>query len=119
MWMSNYTDEAKFNEFVKGFTWKGHVEKITKPYLVIGGEADELSPLHYTEEMIGTMNGPRQLVIYAEGRHAIGNVPAANLSPFPATLMADWMTARLAGKPFANERWFVEASGRVAKTPLG
>ncbi len=26
------------------------------------------------------------------------------------------MNARLSGKPFASERWFVEASGRVAKT---
>jgi hypothetical protein len=83
------------------------------------GEADELSPLRYTEEMIGSMNGPRQLVIYADGRHAIGNVPAPNLGPFPASLMADWMAARFVGKPFPSERWFVDASGRVAKTPLG
>jgi len=26
------------------------------------------------------------------------------------------MNARLAGNPFASERWFVEASGRVVKT---
>jgi hypothetical protein len=28
------------------------------------------------------------------------------------------MAARLAGTPFASERWFVESTGRVAKTPL-
>src|SRR5262249_34551714 len=27
MWMSNYTDEAKFDEFAKTLTWEGHVEK--------------------------------------------------------------------------------------------
>jgi hypothetical protein len=27
------------------------------------------------------------------------------------------MQARLDGKPLASERWFVEASGRVVKTP--
>jgi hypothetical protein len=30
---------------------------------------------------------------------------------------ADWMDARLNGQPFASERWFVEASGRIVKTP--
>jgi hypothetical protein len=32
--------------------------------------------------------------------------------------MADWMAATLAGKPFTNERWYVEATGHIAKTPL-
>jgi dienelactone hydrolase len=119
MWMSNYTDEAKFDAFVKTLTWEGHAEKIAKPYLVLAGEADELCPLRYTEQMINTMTGPRQLVVYADSRHSVGNVPAANLGPFPPTLMADWMAARLAGKPCVSERWFVETSGRVAKTALG
>jgi dienelactone hydrolase len=118
MWMSNFTDEEKFNEFVKTLTWEGHAEKIRKPYLVVAGEADELSPLEYTERMIGTMTGPRQLVIYADSRHSVGNVPSANLGPFAPTLIADWLVARLNGKPMTSERWFVEATGRVTKTPL-
>jgi dienelactone hydrolase len=118
MWMSDFTDEDKFNEFVNTLTWEGHTEKIRKPYLVVAGEADELSPLEYTERMIGTMTGPRQLVIYADSRHSIGNVPSANLGPFAPTLIADWLVARLNGKPMSSERWFVEATGRVTKTPL-
>jgi dienelactone hydrolase len=118
MWMSNFTDEEKFNEFVKTLTWEGHAEKIRKPYLVVAGEADELSPLEYTERMIGTMTGPRHLVIYADSRHSVGNVPSANLGPFAPTLIADWLVARLNGKPMTSERWFVEATGRVTKTPL-
>src|SRR5262249_4539110 len=82
MWMSNFSDEAKFDEFVKTLTWEGHVDKIRSPYLVVAGEADELSPLEHTERMINTMTGPRQLVIYADSRHSVGNVPAANLGPF-------------------------------------
>jgi dienelactone hydrolase len=118
MWMSNYTDEAKFNEFVKTLTWEGHVERIRSPYLVVAGEADELSPLEHTERMIKTMAGPRQLVVYADSRHSVGNVPAANLGPFPPTLVADWLTARLNGKPTNSERWFVDATGRIVKTPI-
>ena len=118
MWMSNYSDEAKFDEFTKTLTWEGHAEKISTPYLVVAGEADELSPLEFTERMIDTMTAPRQLVIYADSRHSVGNVPSANLGPFPPTLIADWLVARLNGKPFASERWFVEATGRVVKKSL-
>ena len=118
MWMSNYTDEAKFDQFAKTLTWEGHVEKIRKPYLVVAGEADELSPLEYTERMVHAMSAPRQLVVYADSRHSVGNVPAANLGPFPPILVADWLVARLNGKPFDSERWFVESTGRIIKTPL-
>jgi len=118
MWMSNYTDESKFNEFVKTLTWEGHVEKIRSPYLVVAGEADELSPLEHTERMIRALSGPRQLVIYADSRHSVGNVPAANLGPFPPTLVADWLMARLNGKPLKSERWLVESTGRVVKAAL-
>ena len=31
MWMSNYDDEAKFDEFVKPLTWEGHAESICSP----------------------------------------------------------------------------------------
>jgi dienelactone hydrolase len=118
MWMSNFTDEDKFNEFVKTLTWEGQVEKIQKPYLVVAGEADELSPLEHTERMIASMNAPRRLVVYADSRHSVGNVPSANLGPFPPTLIADWLVARLNGKSMVSERWFVDATGRVNKTPI-
>ncbi len=119
MWMSNFTDEAKFDEFVKSLTWEGHAEKIACPYMVVAGEADELSPLEFTEKMIGVMKAPRNLVIYADSRHSVGGVPSANLGPFPPTMMADWMIARLEGKPFASERWFVDGTGRIDKKAIG
>jgi hypothetical protein len=64
------------------------------------------------------MSCPRQLVIYADSRHSVGNVPAANFGPFPPTLVADWLVARLNGKPVSSERWLVEATGRIVKTAL-
>jgi dienelactone hydrolase len=119
MWMSNFSDEAKFDEFAKTLTWEGHAERIRSPYLVVAGEADELSPLEFTDRMIRAMTGPRQLVVYADSRHSVGGVPAANLGPFPPGLVADWLIARLDGKPFASERWFVQPTGQVVKTALG
>jgi dienelactone hydrolase len=118
MWMSNYTDEDKFDEFARTLTWEGHAEKIAKPYLVVAGEADELCPLEHTERMVQTMKGPRQLVVYADSRHSVGGVPSANLGPFPPTLVADWLVARLDGKPLTSERWFVQPTGQVVKTAL-
>jgi hypothetical protein len=64
------------------------------------------------------LRGPKRLVVYQDSRHSVGNVPAANLGPFPPALAADWMAATLSGKSFPSEKWYVEASGRVVKTPM-
>jgi dienelactone hydrolase len=118
MYMTGFTSEAEFDGFAKSLTWEGHAEKITAPYLSVAGEAEELSPLQHAERMLSRMSGPRRLVVYQESRHAVGYVPAANLGPYPPTLVADWMLARLAGRPMKSERWYVRADGTVEKTPL-
>jgi dienelactone hydrolase len=118
MYMSNYTDEAKFDDFRKTITWEGHTEKIKVPYLCVAGEAEELSPLEHSERLVKSVKGPRQMVVYQESRHSVGNVPAANLGPFPQVLVADWMTERLAGKLMANEYWYVASNGQISKKPL-
>jgi dienelactone hydrolase len=118
MYMSGITDEAEFDRFRQGMTWEGHAEKIRAPYLCVAGEFDELSPLEHTERLMHALGGPKRLVVYQDSRHSVGNVPAANLGPTPTILMADWMRATLDGKPFASEKWYVEASGRIVKTPL-
>jgi len=118
MWMSGYTDEDAFNEFAKSLTWEGYAEKIKQPFLTLTGESDELSPLVYTEQFAKTLPGPKRLVIYQDSRHTVSGVPSVNLGPTPNVLISEWMAARLGGKPFPNERWFVNASGQVDKTPL-
>jgi dienelactone hydrolase len=118
MYMSGIGDEAEFDELRKGMTWEGHAQKIRVPYLCVAGEFDELSPLEHTERLMKSLGGPRRLVVYQDSRHSVGNVPAANVGPFPPVLMADWMAATLGGKPFPSEKWYVEASGRIVKTPL-
>ena len=122
MFMANYTNEAAFDRFAQKLSWRGHAEKISVPYFCATGEADELSPLRYVEEMIAAIRAPRQFVIYQDSRHAIGNVPSASLGPFLPTLIADWMSARLQDKPgdqpMESERWFVDATGRINRTSL-
>jgi len=118
MYMSGITDETTFDEFRHGMIWEGHAELIRAPYLCVAGEFDELSPLVHTERLMKALGGPKRLVVYQDSRHSVGGVPAANLGPFPPVLAADWMAATLAGKPFPSERWYVEASGHIVKTPL-
>jgi dienelactone hydrolase len=118
MYMAGITDEVTFDEFRKTMTWEGHAERIRAPYLCVAGEFDELSPLEHTERLMKALGGPKRLVVYQDSRHSVGNVPAANLGPFPPILMADWMAATLSGASFPDERWYVEATGRIVTTPL-
>ncbi len=118
MYMSGITEEATFDALRHTMTWEGHADKIRAPYLCVAGELDELSPLVHTERLMKALGGPKRLVVYQDSRHSVGNVPAANLGPFPPILMADWMAATLNGASFPSERWYVEATGRIVKTPL-
>jgi dienelactone hydrolase len=116
MYMSGITDEDEFDTFRKTITWQGHAEKIHVPYLCLAGEAEELSPLEHSHALIAALKGPKQMVVYQESRHSVGNVPAANLGPFPQVLVADWLADRLAGKPLVSEYWYVTGSGQINKT---
>jgi dienelactone hydrolase len=118
MYMCGITDEGEFDAFRQGMTWEGHAERIRVPYLCVAGEHDELSPLEHTERLMKALAGPKRLVVYQDSRHSVGNVAAANLGPFPPVLMADWMAATLDGASFPSEKWYIEASGRIVKTPL-
>jgi len=118
MYMAQITDEIEFEKFKPTLSYKGHAEKIKMPYLIVGGESDELCSLTHVDDMLASMNGPRQFVIYQDSRHAIGGVPAATLGPFLPSLISDWIAARLADKPFASERWFIDTTGKINKTPL-
>ena len=118
MYMAGFTDEAEFDEFRRSLTWEGHAENIRVPYLCVAGEAEELSPLAHTERMLSRIPAPKRFVIYQDARHAIGATASVNLGPYPPTMVADWMIERFADKPMASERWYVEGSGSVVKTPL-
>jgi dienelactone hydrolase len=118
MYMAGYTGETAFDAFRQSLTWEGHAEAIKAPLLCIAGESDELSPIRHAERMFAMLQAPRTLVLYQDSRHTVGDVPATNLGPAPASVLADWMIARFARRPFSSERWYVDASGRVTKTAL-
>jgi dienelactone hydrolase len=117
MFMSGYTDEAKFDAFAKTLTLEGSYDRIRVPFLTMMGEDDELSPPVNAERMYGKMTAPRRLVVYADSRHSLGGVPSVAVGPVPGILGADWMVKTLNGGTTVSERWFVDPAGRVTKTP--
>ena len=118
MYMSGITDEAQFDKMRQGMTWEGHADKIKAPYLCVAGEFDELSPIEHSRKLVAAVQGPKRMVVYQESRHSVGNVPAANLGPFPPILVADWLADRVAGKSFPSEQWYVRSNGAIDKKPF-
>lgn len=118
MYMTGYNDEAEFDVFAKSLTWEGHAERLSRPYLCVAGEAEELSPLSHAERMLKLLPGPKRYIVYQESRHAVGFVPSTNLGPYPPTLIADWMMDRFSNVPLKSEQWYVQSNGAIVKTPL-
>jgi dienelactone hydrolase len=118
MFMSGITDERDFDEFRKTIDWNGYAQKVKGAYLVACGEYDQLCPLEHTEAFMKALGGPKQLLIYEGGNHSIALTTATQNGPEPRQYQAEWIAARLEGKPFASERWFVEANGNVVKAAM-
>src|SRR5262249_55514887 len=104
--------------FRKTLDWHGHAEKVKVPYLIAGGEADELCPLENSIAFAKALGGPKQLVIYADARHSIGGVPSASNGPDPRAYQAKWIQARLAANPLPREYWFAGRRGRIENPAL-
>jgi hypothetical protein len=85
--------------------------------MALAGEADELSPLEHTERLCERLAGPKVLVVYQDTRHSLAGSAAVALGPSPRALQAEWVAARLAGVPAASERWYIDHTGRLTRTP--
>jgi dienelactone hydrolase len=118
MFMSGITDEREFDEFRKTIDWNGYAQKVKGAYLVACGEYDQLCPLEYTESFMKALGGPKQLLVYEGGNHSIALTTATQNGPEPRQYQAEWIAARLEGKPFTSERWFVETNGNVVKAAM-
>jgi dipeptidyl aminopeptidase/acylaminoacyl peptidase len=117
MFMSGINDEAEFEKFRQTIDWRPFAGKIKAPFLIAGGESDELCPLESTEAFVKALGGPKQLVVYQDSRHSLAG-PSVSNGPEPRVYQAEWITKRLQGKPMTSERWFVDNGGRVNKTGI-
>lgn len=113
MYMAGYQDEAEFDKFAKTLSLRGVAEKITCPYLVVAGEDDQLSPIEYTYDLLDRVTSPKQLVVYEGADHGAGGSTASALGPGTATLVAEWLTDRLAGKKMETQHIRVDMAGQT------
>ena len=117
MFMANYDDEDKFDEFVSEFTVETLTDKIKCPVLIQAGEEDELSPLEHSENFVNALNVPKKFVIYEGDRHALGSGASGNLfGEHWYTMLADWCLDRINDKPAPNERILIDGFGQQHTT---
>ena len=112
MYMAGYEDEDEFDRFAETMTLEGVGEKVTCPYLVLAGEDDHLSPIECTYDLIETIAGPKQLVLYEGADHGLGGSSSSDLGPNPQTYIADWLLDRLNGKPMESQHILIDMAGQ-------
>ncbi len=118
MYMSGYDDEDEFNQFIEKFDLSPITESIKCPVLIQAGEDDELSPIEFSEELVGKIRSPKKLVIYEGERHAIGgNNMSSSLGENWFTMLADWCLDRIDGKRAPNERVHINSFGQAKPEP--
>lgn len=101
MYMTGYTDEAEFDEFMTGMDHLPDVAKsLTVPHLLVAGDMDELCAPADIATFRANLAGPSELWLYEGVFHPMGEVAA---QIYPA--MADWMLTTLTqGRPAGYER---------------
>ena len=96
MWMAGYEDEDAFDAFAQKLTLAGLGAKIDRPYLIVAGEDDDLSPIEHTYRLYDEIAGPKTLVVYRGEVHGVTD----NLDV--RALIADWMRDRFDGRPLES-----------------
>lgn len=119
MYMAGISDEAEFGAYTQKLDVLKLSEKIKVPYLVVGGEDDELSDIGYAFEHLNRMQGPKTLLLYSAKQHQLSDVPSYLLGPSDFVFMADWLQDRADGKPMESQYIPVDSTGRTHPQPWG
>ena len=109
MWMAGYEDEDEFDKFAQTLTLKGLGTRIKCPFLIVGGEDDELSPIEHSYDLYNEIKAPKKIVVYQGERHSISCALDVQ------TMVADWLRDRLDGKPMPSENIYIDTMGRETK----
>jgi len=86
--------------------------------MIVAGEADQLSPIQHTYDLFDLIKAPRQLVVYQDADHSIGNASSAELGPARDSLVYDWLRDRADGEPVTTEKVMVDSSGTMHSEPF-
>ena len=118
MFMAGYEDEDSFDEFRQEFDLRKIAKDITAPYMIVAGEADQLSPIQHTYELFDLIEAPKRLVVYQDANHSIGNASSAELGESRESLVYDWLHDRVDEKPATSERVLVDSRGNSNASPF-
>lgn len=119
MWMAGLEDdEAAFDRMARQLDLRPLVRKQTVPWLVIAGDADEVSPIEHSYELAGMARGPAPMLVYQQGRHALSApTPSVVTGPHWVGYAADWLAERVGGIPATDTFDYVRSDGVVERRP--
>ena len=66
-----YETEAELDKFLQSWTLHGVAEKVKCPYLLVGGEDDQLSPVEYGLQLMDLISAPKQMLMYEGALHSV------------------------------------------------
>jgi alpha-beta hydrolase superfamily lysophospholipase len=116
-YMTGASTEEEVDRIAQRLTTEGLSEKITRPYLVVAGEDDNLSDIGFTYRHLNAVNAPKTLIIYEGANHGIHAASSGVLGPEPISTASDWLYDRAAGVPLESSHNVVDASGNVTSKP--
>ncbi|MBZ5660280.1 MAG: alpha/beta hydrolase [Acidobacteriia bacterium] len=111
--------EAELDKFLQTWTLKGVAEKVKCPYLLVGGEDDQLTPVEYGFQLMDLIPAPKQMILYEGAVHSVSGSPATTNGPSTGTFVAEWFKDRFDGKPMPSKLMKVDAGGKVHDFKFG
>jgi fermentation-respiration switch protein FrsA (DUF1100 family) len=113
MYYTGIKSETELNRFLQTWTLRGVAEKVTCPYLLVGGEDDQLTPIEYGFELMNSISAPKQMLVYEGALHGVLGAPSVGNGLNSGTYVADWFDDRFKGKPMPTKLMKVDAAGQV------
>ncbi|HTC61454.1 MAG TPA: alpha/beta hydrolase [Candidatus Saccharimonadales bacterium] len=113
MYYTGIETEAELDKFLQSWTLHGVAEKVKCPYLLVGGEDDQLSPVEYGLQLMDLLNSPKQMILYEGALHSVSGAPSTTNGPATGTFMADWFKDRFDGKPMPSKLMKVDSGGQI------
>ena len=113
LYYTGLESESELDKFLQSWTLKGVAEKVKCPYLLVGGEDDQLTPVEYGLQLMDMLNSPKQMLLYEGAVHSVSGSPATTNGPNTGTYVAEWFTDRFAGKPMPSKLMKVDAAGQI------
>jgi fermentation-respiration switch protein FrsA (DUF1100 family) len=113
LYYTGIESEAELDKFLQSWTLHGVAEKVKCPYLLVGGEDDQLSPVEYGLQLMDLLTCPKQMLLYEGALHSVSGAPSTTNGPSTSTFMAEWFSDRFAGKAMRSKLMKVDSGGQV------